>query len=59
MEMEVRSPGLVDQQRDAVLVRDRRDPLDVGGDAVVRRADDVDGLDVGMLDRASRAPSPA
>jgi hypothetical protein len=29
-------------------VRDRRDPDEVGGDAVVRRTDDVNGLDVGM-----------
>ena len=52
VEVEVRAPGLVDEQRDVVLVRDRRDRLEVGRDAVVRRGDDVDRLDVGLaLDR--------
>ena len=48
MEVEVRAPRLVDQQRDVVLVRDRRDRFEVGGDAVVRGRHDVDRLDVGF-----------
>ncbi len=46
MEVEVRPPRLVDQQRDVVLVRDRRDRFEIGRDAVVRRRNDVDRLDV-------------
>ena len=55
MEVEVRPPRFVDEQRNVVLVRDRGDARDIGGDAVVRRAHDVDGLDVGMRFERLRA----
>ena len=45
----VRSPGFVDEQRHAVLVCDARDAHQVGGDAVVGGANDVDRFDVGLF----------
>ena len=47
MEAEVGAPGLVDEERRAAIVRERRDGRDVRHDAHVGRLDEEDGPRVG------------
>ena len=49
MEVKVRAPCFIDDERDIVLVGRFGDSDQVGGDAVVRRRDNVHALDAGVL----------